>query len=93
MATVYKAYDLRLQRIVALKILHEHLSSQTELRLRFEREAKLAARIDHPNVVRIYDFGVNNQAPRSMLFSLLWLRSKLQKELKQRTNTRSCTAI
>ncbi len=61
MATVYKAYDLRLQRIVALKILHEHLSSQTELRLRFEQEAKLAARIDHPNVVRIYDFGVNNQ--------------------------------
>lgn len=61
MATVYKAYDLRLQRIVALKILHEHLSSNAELRLRFEQEAKLAARIDHPNVVRIYDFGVDTQ--------------------------------
>jgi serine/threonine protein kinase len=61
MATVYKAYDLRLQRIVALKILHEHLSSNAELRLRFEQEAKLAARIDHPNVVRIYDFGVDAQ--------------------------------
>jgi serine/threonine protein kinase len=60
MATVYKAYDLRLHRIVALKILHEHLSSQSELRMRFEQEAKLAARIDHPNVVRIYDFGINN---------------------------------
>lgn len=61
MATVYRAYDQRLHRIVALKILHEHLSSNSELRLRFEQEAKLAARIDHPNVVRIYDIGINSQ--------------------------------
>ncbi len=61
MATVYRAYDQRLQRIVALKILHEHLSSDSDLRRRFEQEAKLAARIDHPNVVRIYDIGINNQ--------------------------------
>jgi len=61
MATVYKAYDLRLQRVVALKVLHEHLCANDELRQRFEQEAKLAARIDHPNVVRIYDFGVDLQ--------------------------------
>lgn len=61
MATVYRAYDQRLQRIVALKILHEHLATNSELRLRFEQEAKLAARIDHPNVVRIYDIGLNAQ--------------------------------
>lgn len=60
MATVYKAFDVRLQRIVALKILHEHLSTNTELKLRFEQEAQLAARIDHPNVVRIYDVGINS---------------------------------
>lgn len=60
MATVFKAYDLRLQRTVALKVLHEHLSSNAELRLRFEQEAKLAARIVHPNIVRTYDFGLNN---------------------------------
>ena len=59
MATVFKAYDNRLQRIVALKILHDHLSSNSELKLRFEQEAKLAARIDHRNIVRTYDFGVN----------------------------------
>lgn len=59
MATVFKAYDTRLQRTVALKILHEHLSSNAELRLRFEQEAQLAARIDHPNIVRTYDFGLN----------------------------------
>ncbi|MEN9826003.1 MAG: hypothetical protein RI953_1748 [Pseudomonadota bacterium] len=61
MATVYRAYDQRLNRIVALKILHEHLATNAELRLRFEQEARLAARIDHPNVVRIYDFGLNSQ--------------------------------
>jgi serine/threonine protein kinase len=61
MATVYRAYDQRLQRIVALKILHEHLTSDPDLTLRFNQEAKLAARIDHPNVVRIYDIGVNKQ--------------------------------
>ena len=61
MATVYRAYDQRLNRIVALKILHEHLATNAELRLRFEQEARLAARIDHPNVVRIYDFGLNKQ--------------------------------
>lgn len=61
MATVYKAYDLRLQRVVALKVLHDHLSNNNELRVRFEQEAKLAARIDHPNVVRIYDFGIDPQ--------------------------------
>lgn len=60
MATVYKAYDERLQRIVALKILHEHLSSNNELQLRFEQEAQLAARIVHPNIVRTYDFGLNS---------------------------------
>jgi serine/threonine protein kinase len=59
MATVFKAYDNRLHRTVALKILHEHLSSNSELILRFEQEAKLAARIDHPNIVRTYDFGLN----------------------------------
>lgn len=61
MATVYRAYDQRLQRIVALKILHEHLTSDPDLSVRFNQEAKLAARIDHPNVVRIYDIGVNSQ--------------------------------
>jgi serine/threonine protein kinase len=61
MATVFRAYDRRLQRIVALKILHDHLAGNKELRLRFEQEAKLAARIDHPNVVRIYDIGLNKQ--------------------------------
>lgn len=59
MATVFKAYDTRLQRTVALKILHDHLSSNAELKLRFEQEAKLAARIVHPNIVRTYDFGLN----------------------------------
>lgn len=56
MATVYRAMDLRLQREVALKILHEHIAAQPENRARFVREARAAARLQHPNIIHIYGF-------------------------------------
>ncbi|MBB5160790.1 serine/threonine-protein kinase [Mycobacterium sp. AZCC_0083] len=58
MGTVYAARHPRLPRRVALKVLGEHLGSDPEFRARFEREAELAARVDHPNVVSVYDRGV-----------------------------------
>lgn len=56
MAVVYKAYDKHLQRSVAIKVLHDHLAQQPAFRERFEREARIIAGLNHPNIVQIYDF-------------------------------------
>ena len=63
MAVVDLAHDVRLGRHVALKRLAENLSRDEELRARFLREARLAARLAHPNVVRIYDVGEDDDRP------------------------------
>jgi serine/threonine-protein kinase len=57
MATVYLARDEELHRPVAVKLLAEHLAGDAALRVRFLREARLAARLSHPNVVSVYDAG------------------------------------
>lgn len=57
MATVYLATDLRLDRDVALKVMHPHLAEEEPLVARFHREATSAARVSHPNVVAVYDQG------------------------------------
>jgi len=57
MATVYLARDEELGRAVAAKVLAEHLAADEDFRARFQREARLAARLSHPNVVRVYDAG------------------------------------
>lgn len=57
MARVYRARDTQLQRIVALKVLATQLSLDTEFVKRFEREARTAANLRHPNIVTIYDIG------------------------------------
>ena len=57
MATVYEAVDLRLDRKVALKVMHPHLAADSGFVARFEREAKSAARLSHPHVVGVYDQG------------------------------------
>ncbi len=56
MAVVYRALDERLGRHVALKVLHEHIASREENRERFEREARAVARLEHPNIIRVYGF-------------------------------------
>lgn len=58
MATVYKARDTNLGREVAIKILHEHLIHDATFKERFEREARLVASFNHPNIVQVYDFDV-----------------------------------
>lgn len=62
MATVYLAFDRRLERDVALKVMHPHLEidpNSREIVARFRREAKAAARLTHPGIVRVYDQGVD----------------------------------
>jgi serine/threonine protein kinase len=54
---VYRVRDLRLEREVALKILHPFLTAEPPVVDRFRREAQLAARLDHPNIVQIFDIG------------------------------------
>ncbi len=60
MATVYTALDTRLDRIVALKIMHPAMAEDDEFVARFIREAKSAARLSHPNVVAVYDQGTDD---------------------------------
>jgi len=59
MATIYSALDLRLDRQVAVKIMHPHLAHDENYVERFIREAKAAAAISHPNIVAIQDQGWN----------------------------------
>ncbi|UQN30949.1 Stk1 family PASTA domain-containing Ser/Thr kinase [Brachybacterium kimchii] len=57
MATVYRGHDERLDRTVALKIMHPHLAVDEQFRRRFAREARSAARLAHPHVVGVFDQG------------------------------------
>lgn len=57
MGMVYEAVQESLDRPVAIKFLYPHLSDDERFRDRFEREARAAARLSHPNIVRILDFG------------------------------------
>jgi len=57
MATVFRAYDSNLDRHVAIKVLPTQLASRADFKERFIREAKTVARLDHPNILPIYDAG------------------------------------
>ncbi|MEU2725820.1 Stk1 family PASTA domain-containing Ser/Thr kinase [Streptomyces smyrnaeus] len=59
MATVYRAVDTRLDRVLALKVMHTSLSADDTFVTRFIREAKSAARLAHPNVVGVFDQGTD----------------------------------
>ncbi len=59
MAVVYQAWDLRLERPVAVKVLREDFSSSQSFRDRFHQEAKAAANLSHPNIVTVHDFGLD----------------------------------
>jgi serine/threonine protein kinase len=58
MSTVYKAQHLFLNRDVAIKVMQEHLASNMEGRMRFQREAQAAASLSHPNIIAVTEFGV-----------------------------------
>jgi beta-lactam-binding protein with PASTA domain/tRNA A-37 threonylcarbamoyl transferase component Bud32 len=59
MATIYAATDLRLDRLIAVKIMHPHLAQDEKFVERFIREAKAAAALSHPNIVSVLDQGWN----------------------------------
>ncbi len=67
MATVYLAHDRMLDRPVALKVLAEQLAGDEDFRRRFLREARLAAKLVHPNVVQVYDVGEGERGPHIVM--------------------------
>jgi serine/threonine-protein kinase len=64
MSTVVVAFDTRLERYVAVKLLAEHLADDAQFVTRFRREAMAAARLVHPNIVQVYDFGLDDPSGR-----------------------------
>ncbi|MEZ0397322.1 MAG: WD40 repeat domain-containing serine/threonine protein kinase [Anaerolineales bacterium] len=63
MATVYRAYDPRFEREVAVKVLPREMLHDPQFRVRFEREAKTIALLEHPAIVPVYDFGEEDGQP------------------------------
>lgn len=63
MATVYKAHHERLDRTVAIKMLHEAFREDRNFHARFQREAQIVARLEHPHIVPVYDFDEFNGRP------------------------------
>ena len=71
MATVYRARDTRLDRLVALKVMHPHLQGAKEARQRFAREAVTVARLHHPSILEIYDYSGEESEVRFISTELL----------------------
>jgi serine/threonine protein kinase len=67
MSTVRLAFDTRLERNVAVKLLAEHLAEDASFVSRFRREALAAARLVHPNIVQVFDFGSDRDSGRQFI--------------------------
>ena len=63
MAIVYKAYHASLDRYVAIKVLHRAFLEDANFHTRFQREARVVARLEHPNIVPIYDYAEHEGQP------------------------------
>jgi serine/threonine-protein kinase len=86
MGTVYEARDLALDRAVAAKVMREDLVGSAEAAERFQREARSAARLTHPNVVTVHDFGVTPEHVAYLVMELL-------DGVTLRTELRRCTRV
>lgn len=94
MATVYVATDLRLERRVALKVMHSHLSDDSAFQSRFIQEARTAARLSDPHVVNVYDQGQDGELAYLVMEYLpgITLR-ELLKEQRRLTVTQTITVM
>ena len=63
MATVFKAYHAALDRYVAIKVLHPAFKTDPNFQARFQREARVVARLEHAHIVPVYDYAEHNGAP------------------------------
>src|SRR5690606_30001754 len=71
MATVYRARDLRLDREVAVKVIHRHLRENREVASRFASEALAVAKLKHPNIVEVYDVSSEGDEERFLVVELV----------------------
>ncbi len=85
MATVYRAYDPRFRRDVAIKMMHEHSLTDATARAQFEREAQVVAGLEHRAIVPVYDYGEHEGQP------YLVMRLMLGGSLKERMRLRPLT--
>ncbi len=71
MATVYRAHDRRLERDVAVKVIHRHLRENKEVAARFASEARAVAKVKHPNIVEVYDVSDEDDPERYLVVELI----------------------
>jgi eukaryotic-like serine/threonine-protein kinase len=102
MGAVYRARDMRLDRLVALKVVRAELLGDPEARRRFKREAQIVARLQHPSIVSVFDFGTFPDGGAYLVMELVRgedLRHVLQREGRldpqraMRILTAVCSAI
>jgi serine/threonine protein kinase len=101
MSSVYKATDRVLERTVAVKILAEHLSDDDKFVARFRREALAVAKLIHPNIVQVYDTGVDNDRHYIVMeyvegrsgAQLLQTRGRLGPETAVEIGVQSCAGL
>jgi serine/threonine-protein kinase len=101
MSTVYRATDRVLERTVAVKILAEHLSDDDKFVARFRREALAVAKLIHPNIVQVYDTGVDSgrhyivmeYVEGKSVAQLLQTRGRLGPELSVEIGVQSCAGL
>ena len=101
MSTVYRATDRVLERTVAIKILAEHLSDDEKFIARFRREALAVAKLIHPNIVQVYDTGVDGDRHFIVMeyvegrsgAQLLQTRGKLGPEAAVEIGTQACAGL
>jgi serine/threonine-protein kinase len=101
MAVVYRGRDLMLERSVAIKILRENFSGDSEFRERFRQEAKAAANLTHPNIVTVHDFGLDSNrlfivmefVPGTHLKAILQRRGRLSVEEAVSLMVQACAGV
>jgi serine/threonine protein kinase len=71
MATVYRARDRRLNREVAIKVIHRHLRESPEVGRRFQSEARAVAKVKHPNIVEVYDVSSEKEEEKYLVVELI----------------------
>jgi len=102
MGRVYKARHLILDKLIVLKVLHEHFKDHPKLVKRFQREAKAASRLSHPNSIQVLDFGQDREGNLYMAMEyvegkdvamLLHGRKPLSEDRIIRIATQICAAL
>ena len=91
MGTIYEGIDTRLDRKVAVKIMHPHLAQDEEFITRFIREAKAAASLSHPNIVNVMDQGWNQSGIAAVFLVMELVEGQTLRELLAEKGTFSAT--